>query len=699
MNGANARRMRVAVCALLCCAGCGSIKIPIAKYSFPAPQAPGRFLAGAAKVEITPPPGYPLGGHSIAGRMARGYWTRLHARAFVFQDAQGRGVALVSCELFAIPAGLHAEVARLVATQHHVPLGPDALILAATHTHHGPAGYMSSATYNWGGPLPGFDGALFHFLAERVAKVVGEAWQDARNSSASRHQVVLRSGFALDLQRNRAIDAFFRNGQADIDAVLQGSVSAGMNCPDGSGRNCPRYLAVDPALSVLEVLRDGRRMALLVFFAVHPTAMTHDSPLYSSDLTGHAMNLLERDAGQTGHWIAGFFNGAEGDVSPRWSLQNRVDVLRLGAGLALSVREVLKSAGAPEEVASIESSAKAFQAYPRGADTAGFTARPEVGVASLGGAEDGRTIFYNYGWQGGVTRGPGADDAKVPALERHQIGLLKVLKPYLDSPRSYPREFPVAVARIGNSLRLAAIPVEMTTVMGRQLRSKLLAEFGQPYVVVGLANEYLGYTVSREEYAAQNYEGSSTIFGKEEGRVIGELLVKVGKTPEPAPNPVPARIFDAGPKSTIRFGPELFGEPRNVPYEDLEPLMPDAQHRVDDRAPRFEWQEDASTDWATDKRRVAILRSDGSLVDDDGGANLLKVLVDGISTAGKRTWTAVWLGPGEGTGGAEYVFRVQTPDGGSPVCSQPFRLGSPIVKVPMPPQPGAGSCPPVRSEP
>lgn len=692
-------RLGMAVFAALFCAGCGSIKIPIARYSVPAPHAPGRFLAGAAKVEITPPPGYPLGGHSIGGRIARGYWTRLYARSFVFQDPMGRGLALVSCELFAIPAGLHAEVARLVAAKHHIPLAPGALLLAATHTHHGPAGYMSSATYNWGGPLPGFDSALFHFLAERIAKAVGDAWQDAQNSSGSRHQVVLRSGYALDLQRNRAIDAFFRNPQDDIAAVLDASASAGMNCPDGPGRNCPRYLAVDPTLKVLEVLRDGRRIALLVFFAVHPTAMTHDSPLYASDLTGHAMNLLERDAGKPGGVTAGFFNGAEGDVSPRWSLQNRDDVLRLGERLAGSVRQVLESAGAPEEVADIESSSKAFQAYPRSPDTAGFSPRPEVGVASLGGAEDGRTVLYGYGWHGGVTRGPNAEDAKIPALERHDIWLLKVLKPFLDSPRSYPRELPVSTVRIGNSLRLAAIPVEMTTVMGRQLRKKLREEFGQPFVLVGLANEYLGYTVSREEYAAQNYEGSSTIFGKDEGKVIGELLVKVGKKPEPALNPVPARRFNAGPKFPFHFGPELFGEPRNVPYEDLEPLMPDAQHRVNDHAPRFQWEEDACTDWATDKRKVAILKRDGSLVDDDGGPNLLTVLVDGESTAGKRTWTAIWLAPERGQDGAEYIFRVETPDGGVPACSQPFCLGQPIVKVPMPPEPQAGSCPPDRSEP
>ena len=47
----------------------------------PAPRvATGSFRAAAARVDITPVPGYPLGGHSVSGTIARGHWTRLHAR-------------------------------------------------------------------------------------------------------------------------------------------------------------------------------------------------------------------------------------------------------------------------------------------------------------------------------------------------------------------------------------------------------------------------------------------------------------------------------------------------------------------------------------------------------------------------------------------------------------------------------------------
>src|SRR5258706_14940680 len=146
--------------------GCSSDIIHIKSFRVPALEPHGRFLAGVARVDITPPPGYPLGGHSIGGRMARGYWTHLYVRAFYFEDSTGHNLAMVSYELFAIPAGLHAKVAQLVADKYHIPVSPQSLVLAATHTHHGPAGYMSSAVFNFCGPLPPVYAPLLDKLCE-----------------------------------------------------------------------------------------------------------------------------------------------------------------------------------------------------------------------------------------------------------------------------------------------------------------------------------------------------------------------------------------------------------------------------------------------------------------------------------------------------------------------------------------------------
>src|SRR5712692_1406602 len=152
------RRRKGLLAALLplLAAGCRSLTIDVPSYSVPVVPPGGGFVAGVGESDLTPPPGLPMGGHSIAGWVARGHWTRLHARAFFFRDGQGHTAALVSCELFAIPAGLRAKVAERAAARG-VPVAPEGLILAATHTHHGPGNYMSSKLYNSFSSLwPGF---------------------------------------------------------------------------------------------------------------------------------------------------------------------------------------------------------------------------------------------------------------------------------------------------------------------------------------------------------------------------------------------------------------------------------------------------------------------------------------------------------------------------------------------------------------
>src|SRR5262245_26764846 len=72
------------------------------------------FAAGAGIADITPPPGFPMGGHGPSAEVARGYWLGLRARAFFFEDRDGRTLTLVSADLFAIPAGLRANVAAIV---------------------------------------------------------------------------------------------------------------------------------------------------------------------------------------------------------------------------------------------------------------------------------------------------------------------------------------------------------------------------------------------------------------------------------------------------------------------------------------------------------------------------------------------------------------------------------------------------------
>jgi neutral ceramidase len=644
-------------------------------------------VAGAARVDITPPPGYPLGGHSIAGRVARGHWTRLRARAFFFRDTAGRALALVSCDLFAVPAGLHAEVARRVAAGG-VALSPDELILAATHTHHGPVNYMTSRVYASAGPLPwGFDRALFDFLAGRVAEAVAEAAREAAPA-----ELLLRDGHALDVQRNRALAAFARNPAEERRAILDAARSAGQSCPDGA-RDCPRYQAVDPSLTILEARRAGRPPLHLVFFAVHPTAMTHDSPLYSPDFTGLAMHRLEEDTGG----FAGFFNGAEGDVTPRWVRQDRTDVLALGERLRTAARDLLALPGRPLADAGLHVSTRAVETPPAEPGLP-LLHPPRFGAAALGGAEDGPTWLRTYLFAG--LGDPRSADGKLHPFDRlgdlcH--GLLcapaRVLAKALLAPRPghFPDRLPLTLARFGDGLALGALPVEMTTAMGRRVRLHLSRAVRGHVVLVGLANEYLSYVTTEEEYAAHAYEGDSTLFGPGEGEALDLLLASLAQAPVEPRRVVPRRVFTAAKLARGALGPPFLGERRPSADDDLEPVMPDAQGRVDDRARRFAWTESPPDRWtATERRRVTLLGPDAQggwreLEDEDEG-NLLTVLLEADGGTPRQAWAAFWTPPPGPAFAEPRMIRVRTGDDRQ-LCSRPF------VAAASTPEIGEGACP------
>jgi neutral ceramidase len=681
-------------------AGCATYHINVPAYPLHAASpAPGRFIAGAGTREITPPPGFPMGGHGLAGRVARGYWTRLHARSFYFDDVRGHRLALVSAELFAIPAGLHAKVLEAVNRSHR--LRPEELVLAATHTHHGPANFASAEIYNsFAGPLPDFSPVLLDFLAAQIAAAIVDSIDDARAHSTLPHELRFYRGSVPGIQRNRAVAPFFANPEPLRTSILEHSRSLGATCPDGTIQGCPRYLAADPTLQLIEIVRDGVPRALLLFFAVHPTAITHDADLYSADLAGIACAALEKDRAP----IAGFFNGAEGDISPDWLVQDRDDAVRLAARLVAGAaglldRPVFQADPSPE----IEVRRKTVANKWRDTDGVGFASKPVSGAAEFGGAEDGRTIFYNYGWRAEARKPAPAGDqgvkepslngpvaSAVESLDGNSLaGAIKVVRParYL-SRAIFPALVPVAWARLG-AFTLAAIPVEATTAVGWAIRQQTGAD-----AIVGLANEYIGYTASAAEYQAQQYEGASTLLGPGEAEALARLLVlaAAGRGDPPSGDLFPAQTFRAGPQRKNAFGPEtlLVRRKRNMVDEDLEPLLPRRLRRLEARIPRFDWDEDPTGDWHVDARRVTIYTNQNEVwreQDTDQGLNFLTVLSQ--TDRSTRTYTALWLPPDSSP--QQFLFRVRTATG-KQLCSQPFTLGEIPTVAPVPPVPPA-ACP------
>ncbi|MBB3046999.1 neutral ceramidase [Litorivivens lipolytica] len=78
------------------------------------------------------------------------------------------------------------------------------------------------------------------------------------------------------------------------------------------------------------------------------------------------------------------------------------------------------------------------------------------------------------------------------------------------------KDLPFQLFRVGN-FALLGLPWEVTTMAARRIRSLLLEELAAEgidnLVIAGLVNNYVHYLTTREEYASQQYEGASTLYG------------------------------------------------------------------------------------------------------------------------------------------------------------------------------------------
>src|ERR1700722_2525294 len=334
--------------------------VVVTTYRIPATTgAPHRLAAGAARVDITPPPGYPTGGDGPAGNVARGYWTRLYARAFFFADEQGHTLVLVSCDLFAIPGGLSAMVARNMAVEknaYSVVIPPEAVVIAATHTHQGPGNFLTAQALNaYASISGGFSRALLDYLTSQVTEAVRLAMRDALDNADTVSLSMHSAQITEQIQMNRSPRTFLLNwnSQALMNTLHPNpeshaclpDVETGEATHDWDLTGCPRPRAADPVMSVLAIHRGTTVVGMLVFFAVHPTVLDAAAPFNSADFTGYAMARLERETGGPSgpRPIAAFFNGAEGDVVAQRGRRDLIEAKSVGDTLVQAVRDVLCS--------------------------------------------------------------------------------------------------------------------------------------------------------------------------------------------------------------------------------------------------------------------------------------------------------------------------------------------------------------------
>jgi neutral ceramidase len=482
------------------------------------------LLAGAAEVDITPPPGMPKCGHSKNAHDGNGFRTRLKARV-VHLRTGSTSVVLVALDLLAGSALVQHALAEAVA-ETDVPLS--GIFLAATHTHAGPGQYSGSAFYNdWASNRPGFDPGYASFLLRQLERAVREAVGSRRPATAA-----IGTTEVWGLTRNRSLGAFVRN-----EDLL-----------DRRTETQRQYAAIDPRLHLLRVDDEAGPLAAFSWFSVHGTGISHHDHSYNADLwaylNGELADRVERATGRRP--VSGAVVGSHGDMTPAVKPGMLVfpEAERIGRGIGAA------AAALHAELGTTLSAELPVQSVLRQLDTTedlvvdgARLASPRIGWAKTAGAAENETAFLHRlpPFRAGLGRRPRGPhgEKRIAATElghRYLVG----------RPEEFPTVIPVHLLRLGHAA-VVGLPFETTVEAGRRIAGAVLAS-DLPVTtafVASLVDDQIDYLTTPEEYTAQYYEGASVLFGPQQqpwvagqARALADHLAAGGRS-EPV-----ARTFD-----------------------------------------------------------------------------------------------------------------------------------------------------------
>ena len=597
--------------------------------------------------------------------------TRLYVRAIVLEDDSGERLALVVADLGQVSILLHRRVADRT-LRSGARIGADRLLLSATHTHSGPGNFFAADGYNVNaGRFSGFDPVVTDFLIDGIAGAIEDAAFDLQPAEA---------GWIFepvwDFTYNRSYEAYERNTSPRVTVN-----------PDAA-RPLDQQ-AVDSTFALLRVDRCDRQWencaprGAYSVFAIHSSNIPASNNLFDADIHGVIARTVEdhiRQSTQTADGPAYFLlaQGAHGDVGanlrdpvpcrlyrflperrpagPRtlpapeaWRAPmsevescldaTRVEVDSFASALGTRATEIFDRA-APA-LSSDLSIGRAFTTV----DLRTYTGPhqicwpPRMGASGVGGAEKGyirtwkqRVLFLSLNF---VEGGSAARTTPTGCFGHKKVQLGVLIKEY-----TLPQVFQLGVFRVGGVL-IGSVPVEPTTEVGALIRERILGsgpDGVERSLAVALANGYGSYVASAQEYEAQYYEGGSTLYGPNTGKMLADEL---GQLATSLRSGSPTVRVDAA-LAFHEASPTHFWPPRPIPVGFRREVLDVA---CGSDAVRVRW---------TDLRPGTLIPADGPIVqierESAGRWNLLaddaspEVQVLAIEARGESyVWEARWV--------------------------------------------------------
>jgi len=400
---------------------------------------------GAARVDITPPVGVKLGGFAARYKSSEGVHDNLFARAICLGDDK-TSLLLIAADIVEI-SNEAAQKARRGLSQK-LGMKEDAIVVAATHTHSGPA------------PNPDITSDVELDLNDRYSERFPSLFVEAGEKAAK-----------------SPVKAFSRCGTSHAEITYNRSIKGGPTDPQ--------------VIALLFETESGEVIASLVNYACHGVVLGASNYMISGDWMGQATRAMEKSFG--GNHVSVYVNAATGDLNPLTCkgygcFGTFEDAQRFGIVVANAALDGLKSSGVSRDptIGLVSSSVTVKKVIPS------LESAERLHDEQLKALEDAKK--------------QGKDSETIRELEAatHYTGKnLKLVQTvrFDDSERVLLHGI-----KIGDAA-FATMPGEPVVKLGLELKSR--SPFS-PTGLISYADGYSGYIPAREDYERRGYESTPT---------------------------------------------------------------------------------------------------------------------------------------------------------------------------------------------
>ncbi|MGW6379369.1 neutral/alkaline ceramidase [Rhodococcus sp. NPDC055112] len=475
--------------------------------------AKGGFRVGVGLSDVTGPVAENgMMGYSSFEQRTEGLHQRTRARAYIFAGADDSRAVFVCADTCMIFQSVHDAVLRRLHDAFGDTYTERNVMLTAVHSHAACGGASHDYAYNLA--IMGFQQQVFDSEVNGIVEAITAAHKTLAPGSIAYGRSEL-----TDASVNRSRVAFDRNPQRDKDYYP---------------------LGIDTSMRTLRITQGGKDIGAINWFATHGASLTNENHLVSGDNKGAAAYFWEHDIAGVRYldgspdFVASFPQTNSGDMSPNLHLKpgkgptdDEFENTRIiGERQVAAARKAFADAD-PMTSTTVDSRVMYLDMANQVVDGR-FTPDGQqrrtspacVGAAmSAGSTEDGPALpIFPEGSPNPLVDALGGmnttwpnwlADAQAPKIVLVPVGLLP--------PDGWvPHVLKIQIIRIGD-IYVVGGPAEYTIVSGLRIRRTVAEELGVPLenvIFQGYANAYSSYCTTPEEYDSQQYEGGSTLFGR-----------------------------------------------------------------------------------------------------------------------------------------------------------------------------------------